>query len=60
MVHGFTLQFIYIYLYLITSFIIVMPILNQELFSCGMNNSVMSGQRQNPGPGPFFLPNDEF
>lgn len=55
MVHGFTLQFIYIYLYLITSFIIVMPVLNQELFSFGMNNSVMSGQRQNPGPGPVFL-----
>lgn len=43
------------YLYLITSFILQMPILNQELFSLEMNNPVMSDQRQSSGHGPFFF-----
>lgn len=30
-----------------------MPILNQELFSLGVNNPVMSDESQSPGPGPF-------
>lgn len=46
------------YLYLITQFIIQMPILNQEVFSLKMNNPVMSDQRQSSSPGPsFFLSN---